>query len=165
MPRVGGLTLIELLVTLALVAIIAVSGVPAFANLILDIRMTSRINRLVHGVHLANHAAHRSMTTTTLCKSTDGLHCNPAGRWSDGWIVFIGGGEDAHLLDVGQALHSVAIKSNRDAFVFRPFETRSTNGTLTFCDRRGADRARAVVVSYTGRPRVNMAPSLECEHR
>ena len=29
-----------------------------------------------------------------------------------------------------------------------------TNGTLIFCDRAGRARPRALVISYTGRPRV-----------
>ena len=47
-----------------------------------------------------------------------------------------------------------SITANRRLFEFRPFGRRSTNGTVTFCDRRGAEQARAVVVSFTGRPRV-----------
>jgi hypothetical protein len=29
------------------------------------------------------------------------------------------------------------------------------NGTVTFCDTRGPAAARAVIISYTGRPRVS----------
>jgi type IV fimbrial biogenesis protein FimT len=46
------------------------------------------------------------------------------------------------------------IVSNRPYYEFRPGFRRSTNGTVVFCDRRGAAAARAVIVSYTGRPRV-----------
>ena len=48
------------------------------------------------------------------------------------------------------------IVANRDAFEFWPFhQQRSTNGTAVFCDARGSSAARAVIVSYTGRPRVD----------
>ena len=47
------------------------------------------------------------------------------------------------------------ITSNRVFYEFRPFTWRSTNGTITFCDERGAAHARAVIISYTGRPRVS----------
>jgi type IV fimbrial biogenesis protein FimT len=47
-----------------------------------------------------------------------------------------------------------SISANRRLFEFRPFGWRSTNGTVTFCDDRGNAHARAVIVSYTGRPRV-----------
>jgi hypothetical protein len=48
-----------------------------------------------------------------------------------------------------------SIVGNRPYFDFRPIMRRSTNGTLVFCDERGAAAARAVIVSYTGRPRVD----------
>jgi type IV fimbrial biogenesis protein FimT len=48
-----------------------------------------------------------------------------------------------------------SITANRRLFEFRAFGWRSTNGTVTFCDRRGQPHARAVIVSYTGRPRVS----------
>jgi hypothetical protein len=47
-----------------------------------------------------------------------------------------------------------AIVGNRPYYEFRP-RRRSTNGTTVFCDRRGAAAAKAVIVSYTGRPRVD----------
>jgi type IV fimbrial biogenesis protein FimT len=47
------------------------------------------------------------------------------------------------------------IVGNRPLFEFRPLLRRSTNGTVVFCDRRGTPAARAVIVSYTGRPRVD----------
>jgi type IV fimbrial biogenesis protein FimT len=46
------------------------------------------------------------------------------------------------------------IVGNRPYYEFRPGR-RSTNGTTVFCDSRGAAAARAVIVSYTGRPRVD----------
>jgi hypothetical protein len=46
------------------------------------------------------------------------------------------------------------IVSNRPFYELRP-AGRSTNGTVVFCDRRGAAAARAVIVSFTGRPRVD----------
>ena len=61
---------------------------------------------------------------------------------------------DEPILAANPAFESGTIIANRADFVFRAFEARSTNGTLTFCDRRGSDAARAIIVSYTGRPRV-----------
>jgi type IV fimbrial biogenesis protein FimT len=49
---------------------------------------------------------------------------------------------------------AATLAGNRSAFVFRPFGKRATNGTLVYCDRRREAAARALVISYTGRPRV-----------
>jgi type IV fimbrial biogenesis protein FimT len=160
-PRNAGLTLPELLLTLMILAVLSVAAVPAFTDLVLNQRMTARVNRLIHGVHLAKRAAHQFTTDVVLCKSPDGLQCDHAAPWQAGWIVFVNDGRELpprvdpgeRVLDAGAAFESGAIRANRTHFVFHPFETRSTNGTLVFCDRRGAQHARAVVVSYTGRPR------------
>ena len=160
-PANAGLTLPELLITLMILAVLSVTAVPAFTDLILNQRMTNQVNRLVHGVHLAKRSAHQFTADVVLCKSPDGLQCDHSARWQAGWIVFIDdGGERPPRVDPGERVLEAAgpfdsgtISANRSHFVFRPFETRSTNGTVVFCDRRGAHRARAVVVSPTGRPR------------
>jgi type IV fimbrial biogenesis protein FimT len=161
MNRHSGLTFIELLITATLITILSIACVPAFTNLVMDLRMTSQVNGFVHAFHLAKQASQQLFTEIVVCKSPDGVQCDANKSWADGWIAFINTNQDhpprvnpdERILAVGTPYKSGLITANRQHFVFRPFEMRSTNGTLTFCDRRGADQARAVVLSYTGRPR------------
>ena len=83
--------------------------------------------------------------------------------WSPGWHVFVKQDDadttrlahgDRLLLET-RAPEGSQVATNRNAYVFRPFNRRSTNGTLVICDVRGSRAARAVVVSHTGRPRVS----------
>jgi len=160
--RANGLTLIELLATLTLVAVVSMAGVPAFRDLVMDQRLTTQINGFVHGVFLAKQSAHTLQTETVICKSPTGLRCEPNADWTDGWLVFANLDRDypAHVdqgepvLTVGDSFHNGSILANRREFIFRAFEIRSTNGTLVFCDERGAEFAKALVISYTGRPRI-----------
>ncbi len=164
MLRSSGYTLLELLITLAAGAVLLTLAIPAFTNLVLDSRMTTAVNRFVHGMYVARHEALKSGADVALCRSPGGKQCTPMGRWETGFIVFVNRDrDDPPRVDTGEPILQVeggmpvdTILANRSAFVFRPWG-RSVNGTLTFCDRRGAGRARAVVVSYTGRPRATSA--------
>jgi len=160
--RTEGLTLIELLMTLTIVAIIAMAGVPTLRHLVLTQRMTAQINNFVHGVFLAKHSAHTRLTEIVICKSPTGRRCEPDADWSDGWLIFVNLDRDRParvdadepVLATGEPFAHGHIRANRQEFVFRAFEIRSTNGTLVFCDARGAAFARALVISYSGRPRI-----------
>ena len=164
MRRSPGFTLLELLITLAVGAVLLALAVPAFTNLVLDSRLTSAVNRFVHGMYVARHEALKSGADVALCRSPSGKQCTQVGRWETGFIVFLNRDQDdpprvdpgEPILQVEGTLALGSIRANRGAFVFRPWG-RSVNGTLTFCDRRGTVRARAVVVSYTGRPRATSA--------
>ena len=92
--RARGLTLIELLATLAVVAVIMLAGTPALHNLLLDQRMTTQINDFVHSAFLAKQSAHTRQTETVICKSPTGRHCEPGAAWGDGWLVFANQDQD-----------------------------------------------------------------------
>ena len=49
---------------------------------------------------------------------------------------------------------TVRVTANRKGFTLRSTDLRATNGTFVVCDRAGRIRPKALIVSYTGRPRV-----------
>jgi type IV fimbrial biogenesis protein FimT len=162
--RQRGLTLLELLVTLTVVTVVAFAAVPTFGWLVLDARMTADVNAFVTSIQLARSEAAKRAAAVVVCSTADRRVCGGAElRYETGWMVFVDeNGDERFGADAGEPLlfsHAPAIdgtiRSNRSRYVFRPYYRRSTNGTIVFCDRRGADAARAVIVSYTGRPRVS----------
>lgn len=163
MDRQAGFTLADLIITLGLLSVLTATAVPAFTEILLESRMTRQVNGLVHGVHLAKQSAHMRLAEVVLCKSPDGQSCGHGGKWHDGWLLFVNSnrdhppivGDDEPRLASGGYWTGGKMTANRNFFVFRPGSYRSTNGTFVFCDRRGADAARALIVSYTGRPRTN----------
>jgi type IV fimbrial biogenesis protein FimT len=56
---------------------------------------------------------------------------------------------------------NIVISANRRGFTLRSTFLRATNGTLVICDRANRIRPKALVVSYTGRPRVAVATPAE----
>jgi type IV fimbrial biogenesis protein FimT len=60
---------------------------------------------------------------------------------------------------------SVRILANRQGFTLRSTQLRATNGSFVVCDRVDRARPRALVVSYTGRPRVARSDSRGNDYR
>lgn len=158
-----GFTLLELLVTIAIGVLVIGWAVPSFFHLVRDARRTASVNDFVTAVHFARSEAIKRARRIVLCRSGDGQRCERGEEtgWEAGWFVFVNldaddppqVDEDEPILLLRGAETHATVRGNRQAFTFRPFGKRATNGTLTFCDERGPDHARAIVVSPTGRPR------------
>ena len=160
--RSRAFTLYELLMTLALVALIVGLGLPSFSGLAARNRQHVEINALFHALHLARKESIVRRRVVSICPSLDGLSCEPSRDWSTGWLMFENTDKDEPpRRDPGEPLlqtHSVAeniqIKANRRGFTLRATQKRATNGTFVVCDRGDRAMPKALVVSYTGRPRV-----------
>ena len=158
----GGFSLLELLMTVALAALVLTLGLPSFGNLVADKRLRAETDALFHAVHLARKASIVRRRAVSLCPSADGRSCDDVSDWSRGWILFADADRDQPpQVDPGEdvlMVHAVdprvRIQANRRAFTLRSTELRATNGTFVICDRTGRAEPRALVVSYTGRPRV-----------
>ena len=157
-----GYTFYELLVTLTIVALVLTLGLPSFGKIGADQRIRAQIDPLFHAVHLARKISVTRRQVVTLCPSSDRDQCEDSEDWSAGWIMFVNADRDMPawrddgepILAVHQGDSRIRISANRRSFTLRATELRATNGTLIFCDRAARTRNRALVVSYTGRPRV-----------
>jgi type IV fimbrial biogenesis protein FimT len=73
-----GFTLVELAVTVAVIAIVATIAVPSFNNLIRGNRLTSSANEMVSMLQTARIAAVSKRTSVSVCPSADGATCSGA---------------------------------------------------------------------------------------
>lgn len=85
--RQKGFTLIELAVTLAVVAILVALGLPSFQGALRSNRVTSTSNELLTAFTLARSEAVRSTRGAGVCASINGTACG--GTWNDGWLVWV----------------------------------------------------------------------------
>ncbi|MEX1080640.1 MAG: GspH/FimT family pseudopilin, partial [Halofilum sp. (in: g-proteobacteria)] len=91
MKRAHGFTLIELMVTLAIVAIVATVAVPAWSDFVRANRLAATTNEFVTAVNYTRSEAVRRNTDVSLCPSTDQTSCvGNSTDWSVGWIAFVG---------------------------------------------------------------------------
>lgn len=146
----AGHTLIELLVTLGLVAVLAATAAPAFAGWLLDLRRDAAVSATLHAIHVARQLAAVRAENVSLCGSSAGLSCTGLTDWSDALLVATEGRHAQRVVPLrGHAL----LRSNRAEIRFAAGSGHASPATLTICDRRGPTAARTVIVSRSGRPR------------
>lgn len=102
----AGVSLIELMVALVIMAILLGVGVPSFRSFLAGNRLSSSSNEMVSALALARSEAVRRGTRITVCKSANGTGCTTAGGWEQGWIVFTDQtrASAAATVDVGEAV-------------------------------------------------------------
>ena len=75
-----GFTLIELIVTIVVGAILSALAIPAFQAFVMNDRDSAQINSLAYSFNYARSEAVKraSSNGVTVCPSLDGLNCDPA---------------------------------------------------------------------------------------
>lgn len=179
MNKNAGFTLIELIVTVVLAAIILTIGVPSFRDTLQNNRRTAQINEIITAFNTTRSEAIKRGTQVTMCKSTNGTSCDTttcnAGTgsncWESGWVIFADANGDGTIdttdtiINVHGALNPGLSFRSGSTFInwigYRSNGTSRGNGaaatdtdsnrTFRICDVRGVDQARFAVVNATGR--------------
>jgi type IV fimbrial biogenesis protein FimT len=100
----AGLTLVELIVGLSILAILMALASPSFTQYLRNTEVTAAQNDLVTAFNLARSEAIRRSVPVSACASDDALTCSNADDWSRGWIVFVDAAGDPGKLDVTDEL-------------------------------------------------------------
>lgn len=89
--RQAGVTLVELLTVIVIVAVLMSIGVPSYRYVTTANRVATESDALLSDLQYARSEAIREGQQVTVCVSSDGAHCDTAGNpptWQEGWIIF-----------------------------------------------------------------------------
>ena len=158
-----GFSLIELMITIAIAAILFGIAVPQFSTVTQNARMTSARNGLFTAFQLARTEAVSRRVHVVVCASAEGVSCS--GSWDRGALVFVDANRNRQrennerLLTQfnADAFKNLTVQGGRRLTSFGP-DGRSggSNQTLAFCSPGRAD-GLSVVVSNVGRVRMGKA--------
>ena len=156
--KIKAFTLIELIVTLAVAAVLAAIAAPSFAEIINNNRQTTEINELAAALHLSRSEAIKRGVNVTTCRSSNGTSCT--GNWQDGWIVFQDTDDDGAVdgeaillvhgpISTGNTLNFDG-SGNRVTYEASGYAVNHL-GVYTLCDDRGDPSAKGLDISPSGR--------------
>lgn len=168
-----GFTIIELMLVLILVAVLLSFAAPSFQASLQRNRLQSTVSEVASSLSFARAEAVIRSNPVAMCPTADFATCSGS-NWETGWLVFedngVGAGGGAldgtlngteELLRItdpaprGISIRTVNFPSASN-IVFRDSGRilQNFSGTLTICDDRGVNDARAIIVEVSGQGRL-----------
>lgn len=156
-----GVTMMELMITLAIVAILAALAAPSFSNFVADVRQSSVMGELASDLHLARSESIKRNALVKVCPLAAGNTCGGGSDWGVGWLIcYVNAlGEcdltnttaDPNPIKVHGALNGpVALDGPIAAVLFRPIGTANVLSVFTLTNTSGAGPKRVTNVSPAG---------------
>ena len=155
-----GFTLIELMVTISVAAILLTIAVPNFRTFVLNNRITGQANDMMTALNYARSEAIKRGLPVSMCAGTAAA-CTGLTDWSTGWIVFADPNNNGKLdLLLGEAPLRVwpalgganTLNAGLAAVTFDSSGfARASAATYRLCDSRGTGFARNIQLAGSGR--------------
>ena len=178
----AGFTLVELMIAVAMLAILLGVGVPNLRNMLLDSRMTALANRVVSSLTAARGTAITRNKPLLLCSNAN---CN-RNEWEEGWVVFVDGDLDGKYdslmtcrPDVSPTMdcelqfypplggsYTLRLYNNGGValskIVYRGLgavTSDASRASFRLCDARGMASGRTIDLGTRGRPQIRRGTS------
>jgi len=141
-----GFTIIELMITLLIVAILSTMALPSFTQMIKNNRLTTQANELVLALNLSRSEAVKRGTSVTISAV--------GGNWANGWTVTDINGQ---TLRIGDPLEGDLTLTNTSGSITYQASGVPTvlPGSFSLCDDRTGETGRTISISITGRVSVS----------
>lgn len=160
--KYSGFTLVELLVSIAVAAIVLAIGVPSFQNLIQTNQLATQTNKFIGSLNYARSEAVKRKQNVVICPSSALGNCNGGNAFNNGWLVYVDADRSNNFtagdtsLWLNAALsNSLSLNANQPRFAFnskgRP---TGTQGSVVVCVDADLNLARRIVLSPAGNIRL-----------
>jgi len=161
--RQRGVTLIELMIAIIILAILLAIGVPAFRDASLGSKLSSVATDLVASVQLARSEAIKRNRTMTLCSSTDGASCADSGDWETGWVILDPDDNVVQTHGAAPLTIEVSQTAGPNRLSFQPIGIGATAAAFRICRASplGAQE-RTLTLSASGSPTIEITQDQSC---
>jgi len=166
-----GFTFLELIITIAIAAILMGIAIPSFQSLISSTRIYSQTRTLFNTLVMTRSRAITSGYRTILCPTVDGEQCNNDNKWHHRLIIFedrnsngkrdlasepiVHTTEAAEQLNIYSGSSYTSTGARRKVAYYPMGHAYGSTITITVCDKRGTTAPYLIVVSNFGRPRIS----------
>lgn len=161
--RYYGLTVVELLLVLTILAIVILVTVPVAPAMMDKYRLWKTSKDLVSGLNMARDEAVKRSSTVRVCPSANGKSCRSSGGWNQGWLVFSDGNGNGTVQDIeliqafGAPNESVRIIGNGAVKTAASFnsvglvpDNGSKDGEFLICVGDATEEPRIVTIDADG---------------
>ena len=158
-----GMTVIELLIILAAIAIVVMISVPGSTMVLEHYRLKSTSSDLVGGLNLAKGEALKRNSTVRVCPSSNGRFCRTDGNWNHGWLVYSDGNADGTVQEIefieafqapGENVWIVASGAVESVASFTLAglgpENDYQSGEFHICHKGAESRAKSITIDQDG---------------
>jgi len=153
MSETSGFTLLEILITLTLIAILSLITIPTYQFFQTSHEQKALRSQLSQAIALTRIKAYSEGKVATLCKSKDKKTCG--GNWLDGYIMMVNK-QVVHTFQNPTTKGTLKWRAalNHQAIQFNPTNLfRSDNGTFWYCPEKSSQPTWLIVVNKTGHVR------------
>lgn len=161
--RTRGFTLLELLIAMAVAAILLAIATPSYRSVVQRNSIAANVNDLVGDVNYARSEAVTRGQDVYICSSTNQLDCNGGENWSSGWVVYAATDPstsspvptaDNRLRVRGRTTADFELAANGDSLRFNSNGFAMAGNTFT-AKAGDVSRTTTISVAATGRVEIN----------